>query len=106
MKLIKGLVGLDKVDDVQEALATLNIGGMTVTEVRGSAKSGQTVIYRGQEYNRNLLPKMEVEVLVYDWMADDVVEAIIRAARPGDTDSRVFVMQVDESYCIRTGEMD
>ena len=106
MKLIKGFVGLDKVDDVQEALATLNIGSVTITEVRGSVKDGRTVIYRGQEYNRNLLPRMEVEVVVYDWMANDVVEAIIRAARPDDTDSRVFVMQVDESYRIRTGEMD
>ena len=106
MKLIKGCVGVDKVDDVQEALATLNIGGVTVTEVRGSVKNGRTVTYRGQEYSRNLLPKMEVEVLVYDWMADDVIQAIIRAARPDETDARVFVMQVDESYQIRTGEMD
>ena len=106
MKLIKGLVGLDKVDDVQEALATLNIKAVTVTEVRGSVKDGHTVIYRGQEYNRNLLPRMEVEVIVYDWMADDVVEAIIRAARPDETEARVFVMPVDESYRIRTGEMD
>jgi nitrogen regulatory protein P-II 1 len=77
-----------------------------VTEVRESVKDGRTVIYRGQEYNRNLQPKMEVEVVVYDWMADDVVEAIIRAARPDETDGRVFVVQVDESYRIRTGEMD
>ena len=106
MKLIKGCVGVDKVDDVQEALATLNIGGVTVTEVRGSVKNGRTVTYRGLEYSRNLLPMMEVEVVVYDWMADDVIKAIIRAARPDETDSRVFVMPVDESYRIRTGEMD
>jgi nitrogen regulatory protein P-II 1 len=106
MKLIKGLVSVDKVDDVQAALAMLNIGAMTVTEVREGVKDGRTVIYRGQEYNRNLLPRMEVEVVVYDWLADDVVNAIIQAARPGETDGRVFVMQVDESYRIRTGEMD
>jgi nitrogen regulatory protein PII len=106
MKLIKSFVGLDKVDDVQEALATFNIAGITVTEVRGSEKNGPTMIYRGQEYSRSLQPRMEVEVVVQDWVADEVIDAIIHAARPDETDGRVVVMQVCETYRIRTGEMD
>ena len=67
MKLIKAIVRPNKVDDVKEALAKLNIAGMTVTEVRGHGKQkGHTAIYRGKEYNVSLLPKMEIEVVVPD----------------------------------------
>ena len=67
MKLIKSIVRPNKVDDVKDALAKLNIAGMTVTEVRGHGKQkGHTAIYRGKEYNVSLLPKMEIEVVVPD----------------------------------------
>jgi len=106
MKLIKAIVRPNKVDDVREALQKLNISGMTVTEVRGHGKQkGHTAIYRGKEYNVSLLPKMEVEVVVDDALVDDAVKAIIQAARTGEIgDGRVFVMPVDQSYRIRTGE--
>jgi len=106
MKLIKCIIRPNKVDEVKDALAKLNIAGMTVTEVRGHGKQkGHTAIYRGKEYNVSLLPKMEVEVVVPDSLADDAIRAIIEAARTGEIgDGRVFVIPVGESYRIRTGE--
>jgi nitrogen regulatory protein PII len=108
MKLIKAIVRPNKVDDVKDALGKLNISGMTVTEVRGHGKQkGHTAIYRGKEYNVSLLPKMEIETVVQDSVADDVVKAIIQAARTGEIgDGRVFVMPVAASYKIRTGESE
>ena len=80
----------------------------SVTEVRGHGKQkGHTAIYRGKEYNVSLLPKMEIEVVVADAVADDVVKAIVTAARTGEIgDGRVFVLPVLESYRIRTGERE
>ncbi len=106
MKMIKSIVRPNKVDEVKDALAKLNIAGMTVTEVRGHGKQkGHTAIYRGKEYNVSLLPKMEIEVVVPDSLADDAIKAIVTAARTGEIgDGRVFVMPVLESYRIRTGE--
>jgi nitrogen regulatory protein PII len=106
MKLIKAIVRPNKVDEVREALEQLNISGMTVTEVRGHGKQkGHTAIYRGKEYNVSLLPKMEIELVVDDEIADDAIKAIIQAARTGEIgDGRVFVMPVGQSYRIRTGE--
>jgi len=95
-------------DQWKDALERLQISGMTVTEVRGHGKQkGHTAIYRGQEYNVSLLPKMEIEVVVPDSMADDAIKAIVTAARTGEIgDCRVFVMPVQESYRIRTGERE
>jgi len=106
MKLIKAIVRPNKVDDVREALENLSISGMTVTEVRGHGKQkGHTAIYRGKEYQVSLLPKMEVEVVVQDEIADEAIKAIIGAARTGEIgDGRVFVLPVGQSYRIRTGE--
>ena len=106
MKLIKAIVRPNKVDDVREALEKLNISGMTVSEVRGHGKQkGHTAIYRGKEYNVSLLPKMEVEIVVDDAVVDDAVKAIIQTARTGEIgDGRVFVMPVEQSFRIRTGE--
>jgi nitrogen regulatory protein PII len=108
MKMLKAIIRPNKVDEVKDALAKLNIAGMTVTEVRGHGKQkGHTAIYRGKEYNVSLLPKMEIEVVVPDPLADDAIKAIIAAARTGEIgDGRVFVMPVSESYRIRTGEME
>jgi len=108
MKMLKAIIRPNKVDDVKDALAKLNIAGMTVTEVRGHGKQkGHTAIYRGKEYNVSLLPKMEIEVVVPDQLADDAIKAIVAAARTGEIgDGRVFVMPVSESYRIRTGEME
>ncbi len=108
MKLIKSIIRPNKVDDVKDALAKLNISGMTVTEVRGHGKQkGHTAIYRGKEYNVSLLPKMEIEVVVEDSAASDAIKAIVEAARTGEIgDGRVFVLPVLESHRIRTGEQE
>src|SRR5205814_9805242 len=107
-KLIKSIARPSKVDDVKGAREELQISGMTVTEVRGHGKQkGHTAIYRGKEYNVSLLPKMEIEVVVSDSIADEAIKAIIQAARTGEIgDGRVFVLPVAESYRIRTGEME
>ena len=108
MKLIKSIVRPNKVDDVKDALVRLNISGMTVSEVRGYGKQkGHTAIYRGREYDVSLLPKIEIEVVVEDGLADAAVQAIIEAARTGEIgDGRLFVIPVAESYRIRTGERE
>jgi nitrogen regulatory protein P-II 2 len=108
MKLIKSVVRPNKVDDVREALEKLNVPGMTVTEVRGHGRQkGHTAIYRGKEYSVSLLPKVEIEIVVPDAVADSVIAAVIAAARTGEIgDGRVFVLPAEHSYNIRTGEKD
>jgi nitrogen regulatory protein PII len=108
MKLLKAIIRPNKVDEVKDALSKLNISGMTVTEVRGHGKQkGHTAIYRGKEYNVSLLPKMQVEVVVTNTIADEAIRAIVEAARTGEIgDGRVFVLPVEQSYRIRTGEQD
>lgn len=106
MKLIKAIVRPNKVDDVRDALGRISLPGMTVTEVRGHGKQkGHTAIYRGKEYDVSLLPKMQIEVVIPDNLVDEVVTAVITAARTGEIgDGRVFVIPVEQSYRIRTGE--
>ena len=108
MKLLKAIIRPSKVDDVKDALAKLNISGMTVTEVRGHGKQkGHTAVYRGKEYNVSLLPKMQVEAVVSDAIAEDAIRAIVEAARTGEIgDGRVFVLPVERAYRIRTGEQE
>ena len=106
MKLIKAIIRPNKVDEVKDALERLNISGMTVTEVRGHGKQkGHTAVYRGKEYNVSLLPKMEIELVVQDSTVEDAIKAIVQAARTGEIgDGRVFVLPVEQTYRIRTGE--
>ena len=108
MKLIKSIIRPNKVDDVREALEKLSVSGMTVTDVRGHGRQkGHTAMYRGREYSVTLLPKVEIEVVVSDDAVDEVIAAIIRAARTGEIgDGRVFVLPVEQGYNIRTGERD
>src|SRR5436190_7599189 len=108
MKLLKAIVRPNKVDEVKGALEKLQISGLTVTEVRGHGKQkGHTAIYRGQEYDVTLLPKMEIEAVVPDALVEESVAAIMAAARTGQIgDGRVFVIPVERSYRIRTGALD
>jgi len=108
MQSIKAIVRPDKVDDVKDALATLGVSGMTVTEVRGHGKQkGHTAVYRGKEYQVTLLPKMQIVTVVPDEIVEAAVQAIIGAARTGEIgDGRVFVTPVTHSYKIRTGEKE
>ena len=108
MKMIKSIVRPNKVDEVKDALEKIGISGMTVTEVRGHGKQkGHTAIYRGKEYNVSLLPKMQIEVVVSESVVDDAIKAIVTSARTGEIgDGRVFVLPVEQTYRIRTGERD
>jgi nitrogen regulatory protein PII len=107
MKLITAIVRPNKVEEVSDSLQKMGVSGLTVTEVRGHGKQkGHTAIYRGKEYTVNLLPKMELQVVVEDAVAEDVVKNIIQTARTGEIgDGRVFVTPVEQSYRIRTGEV-
>jgi nitrogen regulatory protein PII len=108
MKLIKSVIRPNKVDEVREALERLNISGMTVTDVRGHGRQkGHTAVYRGKEYAVTLLPKVEIEVVVPNDVVEEVIQAVIEAARTGEIgDGRVFVLPVETGYNIRTGERD
>jgi nitrogen regulatory protein PII len=108
MKLIKCVIRPNKVDDVREALERLNLAGMTVTDVRGHGRQkGHTAVYRGKEYEVSLLPKVEIEVVVANDVVEEVIQAVILAARTGEIgDGRVFVLPVESGYNIRTGERD
>jgi len=108
MKLIKCIVRPNKVDEVKDALERIGISGMTVTEVRGHGKQkGHTAIYRGKEYNVSLLPKMQIEVVVADSVVEDAIRTVVQSARTGEIgDGRVFVLPVEQTYRIRTGERD
>jgi nitrogen regulatory protein PII len=108
MKLIKSIIRPNKVDEVKDALARLNISGITISEVRGHGKQkGHSAIYRGKEYDVSLLPKMEIEVVVPESILEDAIKAIIEAARTGEIgDGRLFVLPVEQAYRIRTGERD
>jgi nitrogen regulatory protein P-II 2 len=108
MKLVKSIVRPDKVDEVRDALEKLKISGMTVTDVRGHGRQkGHTAVYRGKEYSVTLLPKVQIEVVVPDNVVDEVIQTIVHAARTGEIgDGRVFIVPVEHSYNIRTGEKD
>ena len=106
MKKIEAIIKPFKLDDVKEALTQLGVVGMTVTEVRGFGRQkGHTELYRGSEYTIDFLPKVKIEVIVPDHLADKVVSTIVAAARTGSIgDGKVFVQPLEESIRIRTGE--
>ena len=108
MKLIKAIVRPNKVDAVKDALAACQIPGITVSEVRGHGRQrGHSTVYRGSEYEISLLPKMKIEVVVADDDVETAIDAIMEAARTGEIgDGRVFVLPVEQSSIIRTGEKD
>jgi nitrogen regulatory protein P-II 1 len=106
MKLIVAVLKPFKLDDVKEALKTLGISGMTLTEAQGFGRQrGHTEVYRGAEYEVDFVPKLRVEVLVDDDQADDVVDAIVRTAATGKIgDGKVWVLPVETVIRVRTGE--
>ncbi len=108
MKLVMAIVKPFKLDDVRQALTSLGIEGLTVTEVKGYGRQkGQTEIYRGAEYAVNFLPKIKVEVVVAASLVSKTVEAISAAAKTGNIgDGKVFVVPVEQALRIRTGETD
>ncbi|MCU7555733.1 P-II family nitrogen regulator [Alteromonas sp. ASW11-19] len=108
MKKIEAIIKPFKMDDVREALAEVGIAGMTVTEVKGFGRQkGHTELYRGAEYQVDFLPKIKIELVLGDEMADQAIEAIEQSAKTGKIgDGKIFVYQVDTAIRIRTGEQD
>ncbi len=108
MKLIMAIIKPFKLDDVREALTPLGVQGLTVSEVKGFGRQkGQTEIYRGAEYHVNFLPKVKIEVAVPAALAEQVVEAIMRAGQTGKIgDGKIFVLDLERAVRIRTGEID
>ncbi|MBK1685351.1 MULTISPECIES: P-II family nitrogen regulator [Rhodoferax] len=106
MKLVTAIVKPFKLDEVREALSSIGVQGITVTEVKGFGRQkGHTELYRGAEYVVDFLPKVKVEAAVSDEMLDQVIEAIEGAARTGKIgDGKIFVTPVEQVIRIRTGE--
>ena len=108
MKLIMAIIKPFKLDEVRESLTPLGVQGLTVTEVKGFGRQkGQTEIYRGAEYQVNFLPKIKIELVIADELAEQVIEEISKSAQTGRIgDGKIFVMDVERAVRIRTGETD
>jgi len=108
MKKIEAIIKPFKLDEVKEALHEVGVSGITVTEAKGFGRQkGHTELYRGAEYVVDFLPKVKLEAVVEDAMADRVVEAIANAAKTGRIgDGMIFVVPVEKAVRIRTGELD
>jgi nitrogen regulatory protein P-II 2 len=108
MKLIVAIIKPFKLEEVRDALASVGVSGMTVSEVRGFGRQkGQTEIYRGAEYTTSFVPKVKLEVAVPANLVSQAVEAIEAAAKTGSIgDGKIFVLDVDQAVRIRTGETD
>jgi nitrogen regulatory protein P-II 1 len=106
MKKIEAIVQPSRFDAVKTALQAVGVEGMTVSEVRGHGRQkGHTEVYRGSEYSVDLLPKIKVEMVVADKLADPAVQAILKAAKTGKIgDGKIFVSNVEEAIRIRNDD--
>jgi nitrogen regulatory protein P-II 2 len=108
MNIVMAIIKPFKLDEVREALTSIGVHGLTVTEVKGYGRQkGHTEIYRGTEYAVSFVPKVKIEVAVPATAVDRVVEAIVSAAKTGQIgDGKIFVYSIDQVVRIRTGETD
>ena len=108
MKKIEAIIKPFKLEEVKEALAEIGVEGMTVSEVKGFGRQkGHTEIYRGSEYTVDFLPKIKLEVVTSDALAESTVAAIVKSGRTGKIgDGKIFVLPVDSAVRIRTEETD
>ena len=108
MKLVVAIIKPFKLDEVRQALTSIGVHGMTVTEVKGYGRQkGHTEIYRGAEYVVNFLPKLRIEIAVSSELAEQAVQVITSNARTGQIgDGKIFVTPIDHALRIRTGETD
>nr|WP_211100849.1 P-II family nitrogen regulator [Sulfitobacter geojensis] len=106
VKLIIATIKPFKLEEVREALTEAGVRGLMVTEIKGfGAQSGHTEIYRGAEYVVNFVPKVKLELVVADGVADQIVEVISRTAQTGKIgDGKIFVLDVEQAVRVRTGE--
>ncbi|MGD8387632.1 MAG: P-II family nitrogen regulator [Desulfobacteraceae bacterium] len=108
MKKIEIIIKPFKLEEVQEAVLELGVGGMNVSEIKGFGRQkGHKEIYRGAEYVVDFVPKIKVEMVVHDDRVQTIVEAIMNTARTGEIgDGKIFVLPVEKAIRIRTGEED
>jgi nitrogen regulatory protein P-II 2 len=108
MKIVMAIIKPFKLDEVRDALTSIGVHGMTVTEVKGYGRQkGHTEIYRGAEYAVSFLPKVKIEVAVDSAMVAKATETIIAAAKTGQIgDGKIFIVNLDGAVRIRTGELD
>ena len=108
MKLVMAVIKPSKLDEVREALTSIGIAGMTVSEVKGFGRQkGHTEIYRGAEYEINFVPKIKIEAVVGDDLAERAVTTIREVANTEQIgDGKIFVLEVAQAIRIRTGETD
>jgi nitrogen regulatory protein P-II 1 len=106
MKLITAVIKPFKLDEVRQALEAFGVRGLTVSEASGYGRQkGHTEVYRGAEYQVDLVPKLRIEVLVEEADADDIIDVIVTAARTGKIgDGKVWAVPVDTAVRVRTGE--
>jgi nitrogen regulatory protein P-II 1 len=106
MTKIEAIIQPFKLDEVKDALTNIGIDGMTISEVRGHGRQkGHKEVYRGQEYNVDLLPKIKIEVIVATSRSEEVLTALAAAARTGKIgDGKIFVSEVAEAIRIRNGD--
>jgi len=108
MKKIEAIIKPFKLEDVKEALRSIEITGMTVSEVKGYGRQqGHSELYRGAEYVVDFLPKIKIELVVKDEIVDEVIKVISKNAKTGKIgDGKIFVSTISKSVRIRTGELD
>ena len=106
MKKIEAIIRPFKLDEVKEALLEEGIRGLTITEVRGYGRQkGHKEVYRGSEYQIEFVPKMKIEVVVDDSVAEKVIDAILKTAKTGQVgDGKIFISNVEDAIRIRTDE--
>lgn len=108
MKKVEAIIKPFKLEDVKDALTQIGITGMTVNDVKGYGRQqGHSELYRGAEYVVDFLPKIKIEVVIEEEKVDEVIQAIINAAKTGKIgDGKIFVSSVEKTIRIRTGEED
>ena len=108
MKLITAVIKPFKLDDVREALLAVGVTGLTVTDVKGYGRQkGHTELYRGSEYEVDLLPKTKIDIAVSDEQCEAVIDAITKAANTNNIgDGKIFVFGLDQLVRIRTGDLN
>jgi nitrogen regulatory protein PII len=108
VKKVEAIIKPFKLDEVKQALSEVGIAGLTATEVKGFGRQkGHTELYRGAEYVVDFVPKTRVEVAVRSDLVDQVVEAVVKAAKTGKVgDGKIFISDIDRVVRIRTGETD
>lgn len=108
MKIVMAIIKPFKLEEVRDALTSIGVHGLTVTEVKGYGRQkGHTEIYRGAEYAVNFLPKLKIEVAVATDQVKPVIDAVTGAAKTGQIgDGKIFVFSIDQAVRIRTGEQN